>query len=466
VANGALLLLHLDSPYWRLHAQPGAKGPPLRNVDRLAEGLLKSHLSAQEAGPRSSLYLAVRAARRAVAETPADKETWFLLGQLYFHLAWSTGDLGREQPFGHLALTRQAQAMAAVQRALQIDPDHERAHGLMAELAQRAIFLPAAGTRSPGPLLLRRNLELELKHRREQVRCARKNAPAASGAAESRRLTEMEKQVQALAESVGQLRDRYEVTSVSKPTVVKGELALDMGLVETALQVFLGKKERAEKKSDALGAASGPARIVELLISMGHLEEAAAALVPEHRRMFGLLSALGVPAWEWFQFQVAAASGDYEQADEYLGRLAAPSVESFSTPSGRLASAVGHLLLWDAPLAAGMPWQPLRRHPFLVGLPSREGLLYQITNEAVGLLQRETDLLAVRGCVNLEAGATASALNQFRLILERCQYHRGQGKQGPVFALRALPVALRYAALLEANGAAQRSDMEPEGRRE
>src|SRR5262249_27230334 len=151
----------------------------------------------QEAGPVSSLYLAVRAARRAVAENPNDSEAYFLLGQLYFHLAWRTPDLGREQPFPHLALLRQAQAPAALQQALLRNPDHENAHGLLSELAQRGAYLPPPGPRPAGVLLLRRNRELELRHRREAVRCARKNASATA-----RGLAQADKEVEAAADEV------------------------------------------------------------------------------------------------------------------------------------------------------------------------------------------------------------------------------------------------------------------------
>jgi hypothetical protein len=463
LADGSLMLVHMDWPYRRLHAK--AEQPdktPVNQLDHLGEELMNEHLATQESGPVEALYLAVRAARRATAENPEDAETWFLLGQLYYHLAWRTGDLGHRQPYPQLALTRQAQATAALQRALMLDPDHERAHGLMSEWARRGMYLPV-GPRSPGVLLLQGNLELELKHTRELLRCAR----VKPSSQDRRRLEMLHKQVAALEERVSQVRDKYELTSIGKSNIDKAEMALSGGLGETALNILRSPQDDLAPRGKR-PAVLPPARFVELLISMGRIDEAREELLqPESRTALGLLPApLSLHAHDWFDFQVAAASGDYEQADESLARILDVPLPGYLSPSGRLATTVGHLLLWDAPLATRMPGQLHRRMTYLFGWNSREAMLQAILQLSIGWLQHESDLLALRACLEVESGANTSALRHFSLVLERTQdriappsekssqpegKRTEKGDTGAVLFLRTRPLALKYIKLLEAN---------------
>jgi hypothetical protein len=183
---------------------------------------------------------------------------------------------------------------------------------------------------------------------------------------------------------------------------------------------------------------------------------------------FGLLPPpLGLPAYEWLRFLSAAAMGDYDGAEERLAGIPLAPTEPFRTASGRMASTVAHLLLWEAPLAAGMPWQIHRKAPFLFGLPAtRDLLLRQVAQQALVLVQRETDLLALRGCLDLEAGKTGDALRWFGRVFARCGYEpRMKGAvSGPVLGMRALPVSMRYAALLEKNKAEGEKSLPRSGR--
>jgi hypothetical protein len=449
LANSTLLQMRIDLSYRFLHGQ--SIPTPAGNMEQLAEQLLNAHMSSQRDGPVASLYLALRAGRRALAEQPGDADTYYLLAQVYFHLAWRTGEQGNDQSLPHLTLLRQAQAMAAVQKALQCNPDHERAHGLLAELAQRLMILPPGGPQAPGNLLPRPNLELELVHRREVLRCARKRMPATQ-------LVPMEKQVKSLKATVGTLRDQFELAAQGRPRRLRAELALDRGLGDTALKTLL---EAPEGEADPTGRLrelrpSREARIVELLLASGQVEEALVRNHPADRQALGILPApLNLPAAVWFHVQSTAALGDYEEADQVLASRSAAPGDHFSSPSGLLASTLAHQLLWEAPLAAGMPWQIQRKTPWLFGLPAdRRAMLAWAIQQSGSLLERETDLAAVRGCLALEAGATDQALGHFRRVLERCQHRRSADRKAavPVFVLRGLALAVRHRDLLEANG--------------
>jgi tetratricopeptide (TPR) repeat protein len=459
VVNGGLLLLHLDLPYRRLlGSEQQTEKAPLRPIDHFAAFLLNRYLAARETGLTAELYLALRAARRGVVENPNDAETYFVLARVYDHLARRSGELDGERLFAPLALTRQTQAMAAAQRALQCNPDHERAHALVVELCRKTIFLPNALGRTR-QLLLRPNLELALRHQRELVRCAALTATGSNSAdpLAQQRTQQLNKELTGLQQDVGKLRDEYELTTTGASGFVKAERALEAGLVETALAAFL-EESQSESRFVRLAAL----RAAELLFSMGRLEEVSELLGAEMERIGGVLpEPLGWNAAVWYRLQTAAASGHYEEADRLLqGALGAPRPIRL-TALGMSALTVGHLLLQEAPLAAGMPAQLLLRSPQLLRLPGRNEALRQASQGAFTVLDKEAAVLALRGCLALEWGATAEALDSFHTILVRAEARRGPRRTQPERAappergrelpLAALPLARKYLRLLERN---------------
>jgi tetratricopeptide (TPR) repeat protein len=454
LVNGTLLTLHLalagGSPHDASKSPPGSLGgvggtPPHATMETFAAVLLKRYQATQRSTSVASLYLALRAARRALAEEP-DAATYYLLAQVYFQLAWLTDEQNPEQPFPHLSLLRQAQAMASLQAALQLDPDHEDAHALLAEWARRGMFLPPGGPKSPGELLHRSNLELELKHRKEALRCARRRVPVQV-------LARMEQQVKSLERRVNALRDQLEVAAQGTPGRIRAEMALDRGLVETALQTLVNSPEDPKGRR-RLFPLTDEARVLELLLATGRVEEAIDRLHPEDLVPLGMLPApLALRGAEWFHFLAATAVGNSEEADRSLAVLLRPSRDHRANPSGLIAATVGHQLLWEAPLAAGMPWQIQRKMYWVFG--ERRAILHEVVQQASALLQAETDLAALRGCVALEAGLPGQALGHFQRVLLRCQVRQdggGKGRAGPIFVVRGLPLSARHAALLEANG--------------
>ncbi len=300
-----------------------------------------------------------------------------------------------------------------------------------------------------GELPRRANVELELTHRREALRCARRHAPA-------RLLAQMEQQVNSLEATVARLRDQVLAVAEGKPSRARAEIALDRGLAETALATLLDSPEDDKGRLSRL-QPTRPARVVELLLASGRVEEAIARLGLDDPTGLGMLPApLNLPATAWFHVLGAAALGDCEEADRSLAALLKMPRNQLSSPSGLIASTVAHQLLWDAPLAAGMPWQIHRTMPWLVGLPkNRQALLGLIVQQAGTLLEAETDLIALRGCLALEAGATGQALRHFQRVLLRCQVRQTANRKGralPYLIFPGLPLAARYAARLEANG--------------
>jgi hypothetical protein len=438
VVNGWLPLARLDVAFLSLHRSSSA--PPPQAMDRLAEAVLDRHIDAHDSGPADALFLTVRAARRGVLENPDDARSWWLLGRAYAQLGGHMRERQAAETLPHAALVRQAQTATALSRALQIDPDLEAAHGAMAELYERAVYLPRpwGAPQVAGPLLHVPNLERELHHRKEQLRCARRSGAQAGETAEvfASRLEELTQRVGRLEEQVRQRRDHFEVSNTERPVLVQVEDALQHGLGETALNVLL--RADPQEWSDGRGRSPGAVRVVELLLSMGRPEEAEPLLLPQNRPVMGALPALGLGAWDWFRIQRAAAVGDYDEADGLLKEILTPGGKPAPEASAMLAQVVGHELLWDAPLAAGMPWQVVRQTPFLIGLPpNRDVFLAVGMQSAAERLQQETDVRALRGWLALEAGHPTEARAEFQQVFERCRPVR----PGPDLPLRALPLA-------------------------
>src|SRR5262249_31984017 len=112
-------------------AQAGSARPtraPEPVLTRVARKMGQNYRATQEPGPAAALSLGVGAARRALAESPEDGETCFVLGRLYTELGGMSRESILEPQVRHVALIRQAQAAAALRQAIQFDPDHEAAH--------------------------------------------------------------------------------------------------------------------------------------------------------------------------------------------------------------------------------------------------------------------------------------------------------------------------------------------------
>ncbi len=93
-------------------------------VEREVPALLahRAYLSSQDSGPIESLYLGVRAARRATLANPDDGETYLMLSQLYAWLNQATHAGYLEQPLQVLKDIRRTQYMAALQNCLRCAP--------------------------------------------------------------------------------------------------------------------------------------------------------------------------------------------------------------------------------------------------------------------------------------------------------------------------------------------------------
>src|SRR5262249_324101 len=111
-------------------------------------------------------------------------------------------------------------------------------------------------------------------------------------------------------------QNRYEVQSDQKRVFQKAQIAMRLGLGDKALQVLL-------ESEDLEFGKEGTQMELDLLLSMGRLEELREQLWPKDEKQRevipeGLNQALGIGTYERYRFLLAAAEGDYQEADEFL----------------------------------------------------------------------------------------------------------------------------------------------------
>jgi hypothetical protein len=432
----------------------GRREPDL--FDRLAMYLFSTSMRQQDAGPPDALYLAIREARRGLAEGRDEARTALILAQAYNRLHHRTRERSRtarlvmadkgaqryQSFFPQVDLIRRAQVAAALNRVFKLDPParvRQAAHLHLLDVYQEPQYL-----------------ELAVKHFREYVQLckAMKYVP---GVPPERTLEEIDAQATRLKEAERQLKDaqdRYELRSAGKTSVLeKALIALDSNLPDTALKLLTEADPKDVQAPNSRGVSVGAALTVGLLLAVGRVDDASQPLVEAakdpsfDRRLFGTNQELGLPAYEWFRVILGAATGDYQSADQFLEECL-KHVEVLQSASGPLgvmevvlsplkgeekrkltlsdfaALTVGDILLGQAPAAAGVPWQwgrfaPLRPRNPKAELPIRAwqlslGYGTGILNQ---LQSRQADLWTLRAWLALEQGSTERAREQARKAL-------------------------------------------------
>ncbi len=112
--------------------------------ERRALRLQRSHALQQDDMPPALLYLAVRAARRALAVNPDDARAYLVLGESYLGLLYGTRERIWGRQMKDLVQLRHAQASAALNQAVTLKPDFAQAHLSLAKLYQEMGYLDRA----------------------------------------------------------------------------------------------------------------------------------------------------------------------------------------------------------------------------------------------------------------------------------------------------------------------------------
>jgi hypothetical protein len=383
---------------------------------------------AHDPGPPADLYLAVRAARRALHENPEDGHAWYWLGRAYWALNNTTREQGSGAAAGLSRRVRQVQIVAALTRAVQANPDLPYAHALLADHFRGVGFF-----------------DLTLRHREAQLRAVSAQLSTQSGGAADNPAAEAARQeLQVLTSEVQRLQqikkdqeDRFELDSASKPPLERAQTAINYRLAEPALKAIREHVQQIRDVPTEPGqmarATSGVRLAVRLLVETGELDEAR-VIVQSGRNAVGPGADPDMPvlpgdAADWFLVLIDAAAGDYADADTILEDLA---TRTGRNPVGRDAGpqgvallvpeALGQELLREAAVAGRTPEfasQLVLRLLRARTPPDRILPLQRATQHSITALSDQADLQTMRAWLALEAGHTERARKELADVTER-----------------------------------------------
>jgi tetratricopeptide (TPR) repeat protein len=346
----------------------------------------------QDDTPPALLYLAVRAARRAVAVNPEDAQAYLVLGKSYRLLLRATRErawTGRVSELMHL---RRAQASAALNRAVALAPELAQAHLGLAELYSEMNYL-----------------DLALHHLRQY-----QNVAGAAAALD-------EKAVSRLAEDVAGREAAYAAEAGKSRVFDRAKLAYEKGLAGKARDLLL------ESDVAAFGA-EGMVLELDLLLRTGQPRKVREWTSPEQK------AALRPMPYHWVRAQALAASGDYALAEEECERLAAEGRGGGTAAQLREAMAawVGEAALDEQ--SVGASW------PDLIRRALGRTLLHDRIARLGTRLGDEANANTMRGLLLLEEGNVDEAEVAFRLALALWQ-DEAAAASGAGLDFKARPIA-------------------------
>jgi tetratricopeptide (TPR) repeat protein len=330
------------------------------------------------------LYLAVRAARRAVALNPDDARPWLVLGESYLQLLYDTRERAWAQRMPRLRELRQAQASAALNQAITLKPDYAQAHFSLSRLYQELGFL-----------------DLTLHHLRTYLELTQKAQRPGDSQSESFReqQAQLERDVSQLNKEVQKRLDTFQVETLGAKVLDRAFKARQLGLAGKARDLLL------ESNIAAFGPR-GMGLELDLMLRTGRARDVrdwTAELNPEYKDL------LGASYW-WLRTQALAALGDYALAQEECSQLSPMSAaggEGRGLTQAReiVATLVGQMIL-VRPAMPHLLWRSLER---IVFSPRIGGL--------VQAFRREADTTVLRGLLALEQGEVEEAEIAFREAL-------------------------------------------------
>jgi tetratricopeptide (TPR) repeat protein len=368
-----------------------------------------------------SLYLAVRAARRALRVNPDDESSYFRLGQSYQHLR----NLPQESQLYNLPAQlapqwldaiRRTQMVVAFQNCLRLLPDDDRAAQAHEELFR---------VYAPPPLGRLNYIDAAVHHLRQLLdkRTATGPMPGISPTQYNQMLDQMSAQLTRMEGELERRRNRYEVNAASKSGLEKVLAALQEGLSETALNVL---------EQDANVNVNSPTDlalvkvVIGVALDLGRLDKAR-ELLPD------LEGQPAKPEDLELYVRLAAARGDYAEADRLLDnalrntwQLQSGQPRTANT-ADQIGSIIGRILLAEGQHLLGapcVPWLPnnsadIIQRPWLAHNASefwrRRWRLEAIVN---GLLasKQQAEWYWTRGWLALEAGHCVEARQYFQLV--------------------------------------------------
>jgi tetratricopeptide (TPR) repeat protein len=356
----------------------------------------------QDDTPPALPYLAVRAARRALAVNPEDADAYLALGESYLRLLEDTRERLWARRASKLGELRLAQASAALNRAVALKPDLPQAHFRLVGLYKQLGYL-----------------DLMLKHLR-----AYQDLTGAAVGADGKADPLLDRLAKAVAEGESVYADKAPRLRV----LDRAHLALEKGLGGKARDLLL------ESDVSAFGAP-GLALELNLLLRTGRVREVRDWTRPSQASALG-----GAANYHWLRAQALAALGEYALAEEECEQMAeAVRGAEPAQLRDRMALRVGEEVLDELPL--GLAWP----HP-TVRVMGRL-LCYQQLAENATRLMEDASANVFRGLLALEEGRSDEAEVVFRLALALWK-DEATGDSGGGLDFDARPIAQMYLRLL------------------
>ncbi len=324
-----------------------------------------------------ALSAAVRAGRRAVAEDPNDPRAHLALGEACLDLMWHSRERVWSADFKNLRDLRQAQAAAALRRAVEASAKPSpKAHQLLALMYRRMGYL-----------------DLGLEHLDEARKAEKVAAPRAKPGPDAERDHER------LRDQVKQRRDRFDQESAGLRVADQADLAGRLGLPGLALALLL--------KSDiaAFGAA-GLKQQLDLMVRTGQARLVVEWTSPDQQ------DAVGLRSYHWLRAQAFAGLGDYNSADRELVEIGGGPDDVIPNTAlliSSTATLVSKNVLGEAPHGSGLPDAVGRAFARAEAVNELRAIESQLRNLAeIGML---------RGVLALEVGDGATARRQASAVL-------------------------------------------------
>jgi hypothetical protein len=365
----------------------GASPDSLPALDQQALAFVPLFVQQRDDMPSALLLLAIRAARRVLADNPQDAQAYLILGECYLRLLHNTRERLWSPYVQQLLQLRRAQASAALNEAVALKPDLAQAHLYLSGLYREM-----------------RYFDLRLKHLRAYRDAAHQSGPPPGVSIEQflQQQADVDQQIQQLTDGLEQLQKRYADEGKGRRPLDRALLALDYGLAGTARDLLLS--------SDI--AAFGPRGMsleLELQLGTGRAREVWEwTSLPEQRDV--QRKELGPARYHWLRARALAALGNYALAEEELRRLAPGGLaHTASAPGTMAATLLGRELLDEQPVGASLAalaWHAVLRAEFTDAVA-----------RIVQGLRQEADVRVLRGLLALERGDVDQARNAFRLAL-------------------------------------------------
>jgi hypothetical protein len=341
--------------------------------------LPQTYLLQRDDIPPGLLYLAIRAARRALTVNPDDAQAHFTLGECYLRLLNRTRERSWAPQMSQLKQLRLAQASVALNRALALNPDLAQAHQDLAYLYREMEYA-----------------DLALQHMRAHARLIREAGPPPDmiPAQFREQQARSDEELRLLGRGLEKQQRAYATESAGARILDRAMFAMKRGLARKALEMLL------ESDVAAFGA-QGMALELELLLMTGRANDVRMWTDPTQA------PALGMASYHWLRARARAALGEYKSAEEECALTAVSGRPSEDAdPRQQMALMIGRLILAESSWTGSVV--------DLIRRATVEGGFLERVEELADALRREANATVIRGLLALEEGEVGEAEAAFR----------------------------------------------------